>query len=41
MWLLDANGLPQQRWEAYRERFLAAWAEFPIQPAPGRLTRWP
>ena len=34
-------GLPQQRWTPYRERFLAAWAESPIQPVPGWLTRWP
>jgi hypothetical protein len=33
--------LPQQRWQQYRETFMAAWAESPIQPAPGRLTRWP
>lgn len=33
--------LPQQRWQQYRERFLAAWAASPIQPSPGRLTQWP
>jgi hypothetical protein len=33
--------LPQQRWREYGERFLAAWAESPIQPSPGRLTQWP
>jgi hypothetical protein len=34
-------GLPQQRWQQYRERFLAAWGESAIQPAPGRLIYWP
>ena len=33
--------IPQQRWQQYRERFVAFWAERPIMPAPGRLTRWP
>src|SRR5712692_6279876 len=33
--------LPQQPWQQYRDRFLAAWAESPIRPIPGRMTRWP
>jgi len=33
--------LPQGRWEEYRNRFLQAWAESPIQPTPGRLIHWP
>jgi predicted nuclease of predicted toxin-antitoxin system len=33
--------LPQQPWQQYRDRFLAAWADTPIRPVPGRLTRWP
>ena len=33
--------LPQQRWEDDRRRFLEAWAVSPIQPVPGKLTRWP
>jgi len=32
--------LPQQRWEQYRERFVAAWAESPIGPVPGQMMRW-
>jgi hypothetical protein len=34
-------GLPQQPWPEYQRRFLEAWAASPIQPAPGRLIRWP
>ena len=33
--------LPQQPWQQYRDRFLAAWARSPIRPIPGRLTSWP
>jgi hypothetical protein len=33
--------LPQQASPQYRDRFRAAWAESPIQPVAGRLTRWP
>jgi hypothetical protein len=33
--------VPQQRWPEYRERFIALWAERPIMPVRGRLTRWP
>ena len=33
--------LPQQRWQRYRERFVAAWAASPIRPIPGTLIHWP
>ena len=33
--------LPQQRWQQYRERFIAAWADSPIQPVPGGVIHWP
>jgi len=33
--------LPQQRWQAYVERFIAAWTEQRIDPVPGRLIHWP
>ena len=33
--------LPQQRWQQYREGFIAAWTKSPIQPVPGRLIHWP
>ena len=33
--------LPQQRWQLYREQFVAAWADSPIQPIPGSLIHWP
>ncbi len=33
--------LPQQPWQQYRDRFIAAWADSPIHPVPGKLTRWP
>jgi len=33
--------MPQQPWQQYRARFLAAWTASPIRPVPGRLTRWP
>ena len=33
--------LPQQRWQQYHERFIAAWAASPIQPVPGGLIHWP
>ena len=33
--------LKQGPWRHYRERFLAAWNDGPIQPAVGRLVRWP
>jgi hypothetical protein len=33
--------LPQQPWPAHRDRFLAAWAQSPIRPVAGRLSRWP
>jgi len=33
--------LPQQRWPAYQEKFVAAWAERPIEPIPGTLVHWP
>jgi hypothetical protein len=34
-------GLPQLPWLRYREHFVAAWANFPINPIRGRLIRWP
>lgn len=34
-------GLPQLPWRQYREQFVAAWAESPIQPIPGQLNHWP
>jgi hypothetical protein len=33
--------IPQRRWPEYRERFVARWAELPIDPIPGRLIDWP
>ena len=33
--------LPQQHWRPYRDRFMAGWADSPIQLVPGRLTLWP
>jgi hypothetical protein len=33
--------LPQQRWQAYQEQFLAAWREQPIGPLAGSLVHWP
>jgi hypothetical protein len=33
--------IPQQRWQQYRGRFVAWWAERPIMPVPSQLTRWP
>ncbi|HEV2418842.1 MAG TPA: DUF5615 family PIN-like protein [Terriglobia bacterium] len=33
--------LPQRRWQEYREQFMKAWAESPIQPVRGRLIFWP
>jgi hypothetical protein len=33
--------LPQQRWPAYQEQFVAAWAERPIEPIVGTLVHWP
>ncbi len=34
-------GLPQLRWLLYRDKFLAAWRDSPIQPVPGKLIHWP
>jgi hypothetical protein len=33
--------LPQQPWQKYRDRFLAAWAASPIRPIAGRMISWP
>lgn len=33
--------LPQRPWPQYREKFMEAWAAFPIQPVPGNLIDWP
>ena len=33
--------LPQRRWQAYQEQFVAAWALKPIEPIPGTLVHWP
>ena len=33
--------LPQQRWQAYQERFVTAWGTRPIEPAAGTLIHWP
>jgi hypothetical protein len=33
--------LPQQRWPAYQERFVAAWASRAIEPVAGALIHWP
>ena len=33
--------LPQQRWPAYQEQFVAAWAARPIEPIAGTLVHWP
>jgi hypothetical protein len=33
--------LPQQRWPAYQEKFVAAWAAKPIEPVAGTLVHWP
>lgn len=33
--------LPQARWPEYRQQFLEAWANSPIQPLPGRIISWP
>src|SRR5687768_16907855 len=33
--------LPQQRWQQYRESFMAVWAASHIQPVPGSLINWP
>jgi hypothetical protein len=33
--------LPQQPWQRYRDHFIAAWANFPVNPVAGRLIRWP
>jgi hypothetical protein len=34
-------GVPQQRWQQYRERFVEMWAEKPIEPVSGQLIHWP
>lgn len=34
-------GLPQQPWQGYKYAFLSAWQVSPIEPVPGKLTRWP
>jgi len=33
--------VPQQRWNQYRERFIALWMKEPIAPVAGRLIHWP
>ncbi|MSV34479.1 MAG: hypothetical protein EXQ47_02615 [Bryobacterales bacterium] len=33
--------LPQQRWQAYQEHFLAAWGVRPIEPVAGALFHRP
>lgn len=33
--------VPQLPWSEYRERFLALWAERPIEPVAGQLIQWP
>jgi hypothetical protein len=33
--------LPQQPWQQYQERFIAAWTASPIQPVRGGLIHWP
>jgi hypothetical protein len=33
--------IQQRRWPQYRERFVARWAEHPIEPVAGRLIDWP
>ena len=33
--------LPQQRWPAYQEHFVAEWAARPIEPIAGTLVHWP
>jgi hypothetical protein len=33
--------LPQQRWQAHQEQFIAAWGVRPIEPVAGTLIRWP
>ena len=33
--------LPQQRWPAYQEQFVAAWSMRPIEPVAGTLVNWP
>ncbi len=33
--------LPQRRWQAHQELFLAAWGMKPIEPVPGTLFHWP
>lgn len=33
--------LPQLRWPAYHQTFVAPWAERPIEPIPGTLVHWP
>ena len=34
-------GIPQQRWQQYRVRFVEQWAERPIEPVAGQLIHWP
>ena len=33
--------LPQKPWKEYREQFLTAWNESPIQPLAGQVVAWP
>jgi len=34
-------GLPQQRWQAHQEQFVAAWRARSIEPVAGTLVHWP
>jgi len=34
-------GLPQQRWQAHQEQFVAAWGARSIEPVAGTLVHWP
>ena len=33
--------LPQQRWQAHQEQFVAAWGARSIEPVAGTLVHWP
>jgi hypothetical protein len=33
--------LPQQRWQAHQEQFVAAWGARSIEPVTGTLLHWP
>ena len=33
--------LPQAHWKAYRESFITAWNQSPLEPVSGQLVEWP